>query len=205
MPFLRARRTGWRCNRVLVTAGVLQVAVLGCKAALAVLLVAAGGAKLADVRGFGASVRLFVRWRPGVLAGAVAAGELAIGAASLALPLAWWLNVVVLAVCASFLAVSAVGYVRYRGRPCRCFGALSGREFSAAGVGRAALLVLAAVIGLGRVPALSVRLGLGWEAALLAGAVLVAGAAFSAAVAAGASVRSSARSSVRSSARARWA
>src|SRR5690242_4224607 len=100
---------------------------LACKAALAVLLVAAGAAKLADLRGFAATVRLFLpAWAgagtgAGTLAGAgafggagvrprlsyaaaiaVAAAEIAAGAASLSSPLAGWMNVAVLALCCAF-------------------------------------------------------------------------------------------------------
>src|SRR5690242_1534057 len=98
---------------------------LTCKATLAVLLVAAGAAKLADLRGFAATVQLFLpgsavaRPRLGYLAAiAVAAAEIAVGAASLSSPLATWLNVLVLGLCCAFVAVSAVGHARYPGRPC---------------------------------------------------------------------------------------
>ncbi len=176
---------------MLVTNTVLQVGVLGCKAGIAVLLLAAGGAKLADLRGFAASVRLFLPrgtgdWLPATLARGIAAGELAAGAASLTVPLVRWLNVVVLAICVSFLAVAAAGYLWHRGRPCRCFGALSRRGFSAAGMLRAGGLVLAALVATVRVPLSSVQLGAGPSVALLACAVLVAAAAFGAATAAAA-------------------
>ncbi len=68
----------------------MAAVVLGCKAVVAVLLAAAGGAKLADLSGFAASVRLFL---PGGLAArsltiatALAGGEVAVGAASLSSP-----------------------------------------------------------------------------------------------------------------------
>ncbi len=177
-----------------VTNAVLEIGVLGCKSAVAVLLVAAGGAKLADPAGFAGTVRLFL---PPLAAGPlisalavlIAAGEVAAGAASLALPRAWWLNLVVLAICVSFLVVWTVGYLRYRGRPCRCFGALSRRGFSIAGVFRAAGLVLAGLLGSLPVSAIAVRLGPAAEFALLAAALLVALAAFSAAAGARAGVK----------------
>jgi hypothetical protein len=166
-----------------------QIVVFGGKTAIAVLLVAAGGAKLAGLREFGVSVRLFLpggapRWLAPYLAGGIAAGELVTGAASLAVPQAAWLNLAVLAICGCFLAVWTAGYARHRGRPCRCFGALSRRGFTAAGIARAAGLVLAALVATIGVPGISVQLGAAWQLALLAGAVLVAGAAFSAATAA---------------------
>ncbi len=43
-----------------MTPVVLTPVALACKAVVAVLLVAAGGAKLADLPGFAASVRLFL-------------------------------------------------------------------------------------------------------------------------------------------------
>ena len=116
---------------------------LACKTAIAVLLVAAGGAKLADRRGFAASVRLFLpgpaapRLHRAVALG-IAGGEIAVGAASLSSPRARWLNLVVLAICCGFVAVSAAGYRWHRGRSCRCFGALSRRRFNLAGLGRSA-------------------------------------------------------------------
>src|SRR5665811_1289113 len=120
---------------------VLTPAVLACKAVVAVLLVAAGGAKLADLPGFAASVSLFLPGttarRPArTVAAGIAAGEIMAGAASLSSPRASWLNLVVLAICCGFVAVSAAGYRWHRGRSCRCLGALSRRRFNLAGLGR---------------------------------------------------------------------
>ncbi len=177
-----------------VTGAGLETLVLGGKAAIAVLLLAAGGAKLADLAGFTASVRLFVpapdaaAWAhrvPRALAAGIVAVELAVGAASLAVPQARWLNSIVLAVCVGFVAVSGVGYDRHRGRPCRCFGALSHRGFSAAGLLRAmALLLVAAVLVEARVPAAAIDLRLGGRLGLLAGGALIAAIAYTAAMAA---------------------
>lgn len=179
---------------------VLPVAALpvACKAAVAVLLVAAGGAKLADLPGFAASVRLF--W-PGRLAAvpldAVAAGlaggEVAVGAASLCCPQAGWLNLVVLSVGGGFVAVAAVGYARHPGRPCRCFGSLSGRGFGPAGIGRAALVAACAATATLPVRQSALQLGPAGRLALLAGALLVAAAAYSAAAAIGAGRRGARR------------
>lgn len=171
----------------------LQLAVLACKASLAVLLLAAGGAKLADLAGFAATVRLFVPGRlprapavSSVLAAAIAAGEVVAGAASLSMPAAGWINPVVLVICCCFAAVWTVGYVRHAGRPCRCFGALSRRGFTMAGIGRAAGLTLAAAAATASVPQVSIELSLLTRLGLLAGGALVAMAAFSAAAAAAA-------------------
>lgn len=164
---------------------------LACKAAVAVLLVAAGGAKLADLPGFAATVRLFLpaRTAPGIrlaVAVTVAAGEIAIGAASLSSPQAGWLNPAVLALCGGFMLVSALGYLRFPGRACNCFGALSGRSFSPAAIGRAALLTAVAALALAPVDAPLIRLGAASRLGLLAGAALIAWCACTAAAAIGA-------------------
>ena len=144
------------------TSTLAQLVVFGAKTSIAVLLVAAGGAKLADVRGFAASVAQFVpaaatgQVGP-LIAGAIAAGESGAGAASLAAPGTGWLNELVLVICCGFLGVWAVGYARYRGRPCRCFGALSQRRFTAAGIVRAVSLVGLAGVAMIPVPALSLQ------------------------------------------------
>ena len=166
------------------------VAVLGCKAVIAVLLLAAGGAKLADLSGFASTVRLFVpepacgpgrrSWRPGSRPANWPPGRV-----SLSVPQARWPNLVVLVVCVAFLVTWSIGYVRHRGRSCRCFGALSARGFDRAGIVRAAVLVLAALAAAAPVPVLAVQLGLGGQLALLAGGALIAGATYSAAAAAG--------------------
>jgi hypothetical protein len=171
---------------------VLQVAALACKAVIAVLLLAAGGAKLADLPGFASTVRLFVptpalrsRRASVLLAVGIAAGELVAGAVSLSVPKAGWANLAVLMICFAFLATWTVGYVRHRGRSCRCFGALSARGFDRAGIARAAALVVAALVATAPVPTRTIELGLGAQLALLAGGALIGCAAFSAARAVG--------------------
>jgi hypothetical protein len=169
----------------------LAPVVLACKAVVAVLLVAAGGAKLADLAGFAASVRLFLpgpaALRPdSTVAAGIAGGEITVGAASLCSPGASWLNLVVLAVCCGFVAVSAAGYRWHRGRSCRCFGALSRRRFNLAGLGRSAAIALGAGVATVPVRAVAIQLGPADRIGLLAGALLIAGAAFSAAAAVGA-------------------
>jgi hypothetical protein len=173
---------------VVVTAAPV---VLACKAAVAVLLVAAGGAKVADLPGFAATVRLFLpgtaaRRPVSIVAAGVAAGEIAVGTASLSSPRASWLNLVVLAIGCSFVAVSGAGYRWHRGRSCRCFGALSRRRFNLAGLGRSVLIALAAAVAAVPVRAVAIQLSAADRIGLLAGALLVAGAAFSAAAAVGA-------------------
>jgi hypothetical protein len=169
----------------------MPAAVLGAKAALAVMLLVAGGAKLADLAGFAAAVRLFTPRRlagsasaPPVLRGAalsIALGELALGGASLTSPALGWLNPVVLVVGCGFVAVSGYGYAFHRGRSCRCFGALSQRKFDLAGVGRAAAVAALAAVACGGVPPSAVRLGLADRGLLLAAAGFLACLAFTAA------------------------
>lgn len=160
----------------------MGVVALGCKAAVAVLLVAAGGAKLADLAGFAATVRQFVPGPARPLAIAIATAEIGLGAASLSSPRVRWLNLAVLALSAAFVAVAWHGYRWHRGRPCRCFGALSARGFTLAAVGRACLIAGAAAVAMiPAAPALT-RLGDPGRLGLLAGALLVALAARSAAV-----------------------
>jgi len=170
----------------------VSVAVLAlcCKALLAASLLMAGGAKLADLRGFAATAALFLpdrRW-PGLastMAAGVAGGELALGAASLSNPGVRWLNLAVLAACAGFVVVSVVGYLRYPGRPCRCFGSLSGRSFGPPGIGRAALMTLLAVAATAPPTPSLVQLGSAGRLGLLAAGLLVAWCAFAAGAALG--------------------
>jgi methylamine utilization protein MauE len=176
----------------------VPVAVLGAKALLAVMLLVAGGAKLADLDGFAASVRLFLprRHRPGApaaaglltsqpsarrIAGAVALAELGLGGASLAAPASWPLNLAVLATACCFAAVSGIGFAFHRGRSCRCFGALSGRKFDLAGLIRAgAVTVLAGAAAVPVAPA-AVALTPAGHGLLLAGSAFIAFVAFTAA------------------------
>ena len=77
------------------------------KACVAVILLVAGGAKLADLSGFSATLRLFLpRKTPhlairGSAVGVVAA-ELVLGGASLCWPGGRWLNPVILALTCAF-------------------------------------------------------------------------------------------------------
>lgn len=173
-----------------------QIAVAGAKAGLAVLLLVAGAAKLAGLDGFAATVRLFVPARllaqtplrppprslPRRIALAVALGEVALGAVSLTAPAAGWVNSVVLAAGGGFVIVAVIGYVRHRGRSCRCFGALSRRRFDRAGIGRAVVIAAAAGVPLaGRLSASAVRITPADRGLLLAAALLLAAGAFTAA------------------------
>lgn len=172
-------------------AGAMAVVALACKAAIAVLLVAAGAAKLAGLADFAAAVRLFLPASTGQalvrsVAAVIAGTEIAIGAASLSSPLARWLNLAALALCCGFVAVSAIGYARHPGRACRCFGALTGRAFSLAAIGRAALTAIAAGFAAAPAGASLLRLGAAGRLGLLGGAALIAWSAYTAAAAIGA-------------------
>jgi hypothetical protein len=162
---------------------------LGAKAAVAVLLMVAGGAKLADLSGFASAIRLFLPAaspRP-VLAGLPAASaglalaELLTGAASLCSPAAHWLNWLVLGLASGFVAVAVVGYARYRGRACRCFGALTRRGFGIRTLGQALLIAAMAAVALRPARPAQIDLGLADRLLLLAAAGLLVLAAFTAA------------------------
>jgi hypothetical protein len=177
----------------------VPVAVLGAKALLAVMLLVAGGAKLADLDSFAASVRLFLprRHRSGAapapaglltsqasalrIAWTVALAELGLGGASLAAPAIGPLNLAVLAAACCFAAVSGIGFAFHRGRSCRCFGALSRRKFDLAGLARAG--AVAALAGGAAVPVTPAAVALtpAGHGLLAAGSALIAFVAFTAA------------------------
>ncbi len=167
----------------------MTVLILAAKAAVAVLLLAAGGAKLADPFGFAAAVRLFVPRRAPArvhalapaAAAVVVATELICGAASLCWPSVAWANLAVLALACGFAVVAAVGYARYRGRPCRCFGALTRRSFSARSLVQSVLILAAAALATRPAGSGAVAVGLTAHLLLLAAASLLTLAACTAA------------------------
>ena len=160
--------------------------VLAAKAAVASVLLVGGGAKLADLAGFAAAVRLLMPSRlpagaARAAAPAVALAEAGLGAASLAAPAAGWLNPIVFMLACGFAGVSGFGYARHRGRACHCFGALSSQRFDARGLARSAAVTAAAGAGLAPVPPLVTELSSGQQALLFLAGLLVALGAFSAA------------------------
>jgi hypothetical protein len=164
----------------------VDVLTLSAKSALAVMLLVAGAAKLADLPSFTATVRLFVPYRApaAVVRGTtlgIAVVELALGAASLSSPAAAWLNAVIVVLAAAFVAVSAFGYAFYRGRSCRCFGALSRRKFDVTAIFRSAVITAVAVAAMSGVRPASVQVGAAARVLLLAAACVLALAAFTAA------------------------
>jgi hypothetical protein len=127
------------------------------KVVLAVVLVVAAGAKLADIGAFGDVIRSFAAGQLSFrmarcVAVAIAVLELTLGGASLLAPKVTVLNWAVFLLAIGFVFVSAFGYAFRRGRPCRCFGALSKTQYSIGGIIRSCLLgaasALAALIAL---------------------------------------------------------
>jgi hypothetical protein len=164
--------------------------VLGCKAGVAVLLLVAGAAKLADLAGFGSAIRLFLPARlpprPAARvstagAWAVALTELGLGLGSLGWPASGWLNLAVLVIAAGFVAVAAVGLALHPGRSCGCLGTLSRRRFSLRGLSQAAAIAAAAALATRQVHAAQLRIDLAGQVLLLAAAGLTGLVAFTAA------------------------
>jgi hypothetical protein len=164
--------------------------VLAAKAAVAVLLLASGGAKLADLAGFAGTIRLFVPIRASAwalsaahyAAVTIAVAELLTGAVSLCWPALAWVNLVVLALSCSFAVVAGLGYARHRGRPCHCFGALTRSGFGLASLLRAAATLAAAAVACLPVrPPTQLDFALAFHLLLLAGAASMAAAARAAA------------------------
>ena len=155
--------------------------VMLARAILAITLLAAGGAKLADAGRFrqtladlgllkGASARV------GALL--IAAVEMAIG--GLAIMALWMIiiDVLLLAMTSLFFAVAVFGALRRPGLACRCFGSLSMASFGARSVIRAGiLLVLAVIVRFGDGGALSAyHVPTGIAAAMAAASLLFAAA-----------------------------
>ena len=165
----------------------LVVVTLAARAGLAVVLLAAGGAKLAGIDDFAAAVGLFVPARLRALrpdraiAAAIAGLEVAAGAISLAWPVLRWAGLLVLVLAAGFTVVAAIGFARHRGRPCHCFGALTRRGFGPRSLVQAVLLTCAAAVALRAVPTADVSLTLTQRVLLLAAAAVLSLAAGTAA------------------------
>ena len=168
----------------------MSALVLAAKAAVAVLLLASGGAKLADLAGFAGTIRLFAPARvPGpVVAGAqyaavtIAAAELTAGAVSLCWPGLAWVNLVVLALSCGFAIAAGLGFARLKGRPCHCFGAVTKRGFGLSSLLRALAILAAAAVACTPIrPAPQLHFALALHLLLLAGAALMAAVAAAAA------------------------
>lgn len=164
---------------------------LTAKVIVAAMLAVAGGAKLADVTGFAAAVRLLVpvrvpavtTWR--VIAVTIAVAEVALALASLSSPAIGWLNTLVFGFACGFVVVSVVGYAFHRGHSCRCFGALTRRNFDGLGIARTMAVAVAAALATAGVPHTMVEIGAADRVLILLAAALTSLAAFSAARALG--------------------
>jgi hypothetical protein len=153
---------------------------LCAKAALAVMLIIAGGAKFADRVGFAAVVRLFIPVRalaPAYkrIGTAIAFAEVILGCASLSFPAVRWINLIILIAGCAFVIVSVTGFVFHRGKSCSCFGALSRRKFDVQSIFRNMLIAAFAAVAMVGVSPSSIRLGVTTQALLLvAGATVLA-------------------------------
>lgn len=164
----------------------MDILILGAKAAIAVTLLIAGGAKLADISGFTATMRLFLPWqlsRPVLRCSAVgiAVTELLLGAFSLSSPSARWLNPMIFALTLLFVVAALLGYALHRGRSCRCFGALSQRKFDALGILRNVTIAVLAAAAMIRVPSPTTSIDLPERTALAIEAMMLGLANFTAA------------------------
>jgi hypothetical protein len=152
--------------------------VLGAKLAVATTLLIAGGAKLASIHGFAATVRLFLPravspFLPRTLAGIIIAAELSFGILSLSWPSLWWTNFLIALLCAAFLSISIMGYLFYRGRGCHCFGRLARRKFDGLSIARSTLLVIIAVLALGNTPPKYIQIQMEWRILLIISSILI--------------------------------
>lgn len=130
---------------------LIQVLLLLGRASLAAVLLAAGAAKLADGKGFATTLRglgLPVRQEPFIrgLALLVPCIEVALGILSVAGLWSTVVNGLVLLLMCGFSLVVMMALRRKIHVACRCFGALSGSQFSGKGLVRSVLLVLLALL-----------------------------------------------------------
>lgn len=130
--------------------GILQVAVLLIRTSLAAVLVAAGAAKLADIRSFTTTlIGLGIPIRPGLLIRGLALivplVEVGLGIAMVSGLLPKVINSAVLVLMCGFSLVVIVALARKVHVTCRCFGILSDSQFSSKGLARSLFLTLLAV------------------------------------------------------------
>jgi len=129
----------------------MNVLAFCAKATFAVILIIAGGAKLADLTGFAAVFRLFIAMRLptpvyAYLARGTALAEVFLGCVSLSFPAVKLVNLIALTAGCAFVVVSVTGFAFHRGRSCNCFGVLSRIKFDARGVFRSLILAAFAVL-----------------------------------------------------------
>jgi hypothetical protein len=160
--------------------------VLCAKAAFAVILIIAGGAKLADLAGFAEVLRLLIgtRWPAPAyicIATGTAFAEVLLGCASLSFPAAKWVNLLALIAGCAFVIVSVTGLALHRGRSCNCFGALSRIKFDVQGVFRSVIFAVFALLAMIGVGPSAVRLGVTTQVLLLAAGAMLISVSFAAA------------------------
>ena len=165
----------------------MEVVALIAKSGLALMLVMAGAAKLADLSGFAMTARLFIpRMTPSVVVQGIAAGigvgELVLGTASFSFPHVQPINYVVLGMGCLFVAVAVVGWIFHQGVQCRCFGRLSRRTFDLTAVARSVLIAgLAAVAVTVAAASTDIQISPTSQIVLVAAAVLLACGSYAAA------------------------
>lgn len=117
------------------------------KLILALVLLTAGAAKLADLQAFRRTLERLELPLAQAAAAAVALGEIATGGVSLAGLFPHETNLALLAVTALFVVISAYGLRKHAGAPCRCFGSLYESRFNASSLMRSiALLALSTFV-----------------------------------------------------------
>jgi len=129
----------------------LQILIFLGRASLAAVLVAAGAAKLADVRSFAITLRglgIPARYEPLIrgLAIIVPLGEVVLG---IGLVSGLWptvINAIVLVLMGGFSLIVLFALLKRLHVPCRCFGMLSDSQFSRQGLARSLLLTLLAAM-----------------------------------------------------------
>ncbi len=130
---------------------IVQVLIFLGRASLAAVLVAAGAAKLADVRSFAATLRglgIPARLEP-LIRGQAFLFPLLEVILGIALISGLWptiINVVVVVLMGSFSLVVLYALRRRLHVACRCFGTLSDSQFSGKGLTRSLLLTLLAIV-----------------------------------------------------------
>lgn len=129
---------------------MLQIAVLLLRAFLAIILLAAGAAKLADMRNFSTTlIGLGIpAWRPLLIRGIALSVPLVEVVLGMAIVSNLWPTIVdsaVLVLMSSFSIVVIVALRKKLQVTCRCFGALSDSQFSSKGLLRSVGLTAAAL------------------------------------------------------------
>jgi hypothetical protein len=164
----------------------MEILILFAKSTIAVLLLVAGAAKLSDPKNFAATVRLFIpyrslSWAAQGCALGIAISEFTLGAASLSFPETHWLNIAIFVLACAFIVVSIFGFAFHRGRPCRCFGALSHRNFDVLNIIRSTTIAAVAAVAMIATREASTHVALPTRVLLIAACLLLGIAASTAA------------------------